>query len=57
MARPKRQFINEIDLFGKVAIRDGEPCKHPGCLSHRTHPCEECGRIGGKGDILEGWLK
>jgi hypothetical protein len=29
-------------------LREGEPCGHPGCLSHRTHPCEGCGRIGGK---------
>jgi len=27
--------------------RDGEPCGHPGCLSHVSHPCEMCGRIGG----------
>lgn len=27
--------------------RDGEPCGHPGCLHHRSHPCESCGRIGG----------
>lgn len=27
--------------------RDGDPCNHPGCLSHRSHPCEGCGRIGG----------
>ena len=26
----------------------GEPCDHPGCLSHHSHPCEGCGRIGGK---------
>ena len=26
---------------------DGEPCSHAGCLSHVTHPCEGCGRIGG----------
>lgn len=26
----------------------GEPCNHPGCLSHRTHPCEGCGRIAGE---------
>jgi hypothetical protein len=30
------------------AYRDGEPCNHPGCLSHVTHPCEGCGRIAGK---------
>lgn len=29
-------------------LKDGEPCDHPGCLSHRSHPCEGCGRIGGK---------
>ena len=28
-------------------IRDGEPCSHKGCLSHGTHLCEGCGRIGG----------
>ena len=28
-------------------MRDGEPCRHPGCLSHISHPCEVCGRIGG----------
>lgn len=26
----------------------GEPCDHPGCLSHVTHPCEGCGRVAGK---------
>ncbi len=25
----------------------GEPCSHPGCLSHRSHPCEGCGRVAG----------
>lgn len=28
--------------------RIGEPCNHPGCLSHVTHPCEGCGRIAGR---------
>ena len=28
--------------------KDGEPCGHPGCLSHITHPCENCGRIDGR---------
>lgn len=27
---------------------DGQPCKHPGCLSHVSHPCEGCGRIAGR---------
>ena len=26
--------------------KDGEPCDHPGCCQHSTHPCEGCGRIG-----------
>ena len=29
----------------------GEPCKHPGCLQHITHPCEHCGRTAGRGVI------
>lgn len=24
--------------------RPGEPCGHPGCASHLSHPCEGCGR-------------
>jgi hypothetical protein len=28
-------------------LPDGVPCKHPGCLSHVSHPCEGCGRIAG----------
>jgi hypothetical protein len=31
-----------------MELEDGKPCSHPGCLHHRTHPCEGCGRIGGK---------
>ncbi len=32
----------------KPAGVDAMPCSHPGCLSHRSHPCEQCGRIGGR---------
>lgn len=28
-------------------LRDGEPCGHPGCLNHISHPCKGCGRVGG----------
>lgn len=28
-------------------LKPGQPCGHPGCLAHITHPCEGCGRIGG----------
>lgn len=30
------------------ALKDGEPCNHPGCFIHITHPCEGCGRIAGR---------
>lgn len=29
-------------------LPDGVPCDHAGCLSHLSHPCEGCGRIGGQ---------
>jgi len=32
----------------KNILKDGEPCNHPGCLNHVSHPCEGCGRIAGK---------
>jgi len=28
-----------------LADNAGKPCRHPGCARHRSHPCEECGRI------------
>jgi hypothetical protein len=31
------------------SLKDGEPCGHPGCLNHVTHPCEGCGRTAGRG--------
>jgi hypothetical protein len=34
--------------FVQDKLKDHEPCPHKGCLSHTTHPCEGCGRIGGK---------
>lgn len=30
-----------------MTLPDGQPCGHPGCLSHVSHPCEGCGRIAG----------
>lgn len=37
----------------KRTIRSGEPCGvHRACLAHQSHPCEGCGRIGGKGEIV-----
>jgi len=39
--------------MAKVKYNEGQPCEHTGCLNHLTHPCEGCGRIGGKGIIYE----
>ena len=33
-------------VVGGDVLRDGDPCSHPGCLRHVSHPCEECGSIG-----------
>lgn len=33
-------------------LKSGEPCDHQGCLSHVSHPCEGCGRIGGQGEYV-----
>ena len=37
-------------------LKDGEPCSHPGCSSHISHPCEGCGRIGARGEYDPSWL-
>ena len=37
-----------LKIHGRPTLRDGEPCSHPGCLKHLTHPCEGCGRVGGR---------
>jgi hypothetical protein len=37
-----------LRIYRRPVLRDGEPCAHPGCLSHVTHPCEGCGRVGGR---------
>jgi hypothetical protein len=45
----KRKKVRGADAFRVVSgeLKDGQPCSHPGCLSHLSHPCEGCGRIGG----------
>lgn len=43
--------VLQANAFGippRMILRDFEPCGHPGCLSHVSHPCEGCGRIGGR---------
>jgi hypothetical protein len=38
--------VHETITFdtGATGFTDGEPCSHPGCRNHVTHPCEGCGR-------------
>lgn len=38
-------------------MKDDEPCNHPGCLHHITHPCEGCGRIGGRMNIFKSYVE
>ena len=38
-------------------LPDGSPCKHPGWLSHISHPCEECGRTGSLRSSDAEWLQ
>jgi hypothetical protein len=48
--RNRRTNVRMNDLYravDKVIPPDGVPCKHPGCMSHISHPCEGCGRTGG----------
>jgi len=40
----RRQGLTPLS---EIRFKDGLPCWHPGCLQHRSHPCEVCGRIGG----------
>lgn len=43
--------VGKIFGAGRRALPDGVPCGHAGCLSHLSHPCEGCGRIGGRRPI------
>lgn len=42
---PKDNF--ELIFRRQPIYKPNQPCRHLGCLSHITHPCEGCGRIGG----------
>jgi hypothetical protein len=42
--------------LGHRYLRDGEPCGHHGCLIHVTHPCEGCGRVGGRFALSDKYL-
>jgi hypothetical protein len=42
--------FNEV-IIPRQQFPDGVPCGHAGCLSHVSHPCDSCGRIGGRRPI------
>jgi len=49
-----RDIVEDADFeTGERLPPDGVACSHPGCLAHISHPCEGCGRIGGRNRI---WL-
>jgi len=49
MKKKFEKLFGVFDYFKfNKRFEDYEPCNHPGCLNHFTHPCESCGRIGGK---------
>ena len=33
-----------------IYYSSGQPCDHPGCASHVSHPCEQCGRVAARGE-------
>ena len=37
--------------YPRAVLWIGEPCAHPGCLAHRTHACEGCGRVARQGIV------
>jgi hypothetical protein len=43
---PRQEHI--LDRARERVLLPDEPCGHPGCRSHVTHPCEGCGRIAGR---------
>ena len=43
-----RRIAVDGEIGYRERLREAKPCKHPGCLSHVTHPCEGCGRTAGK---------
>jgi hypothetical protein len=51
-------MISEFVLREKgIVYGDGEPCHHPGCKSHVSHPCEGCGRVMAQGEWKMGALR
>jgi len=41
-----------FDVASSQILEDGVPCKHVGCISHISHPCESCGRIAGEARLF-----
>lgn len=41
----------DVGLSPVSTFQDGQPCGHPGCLHHVSHPCEGCGRVAGRNHL------
>ncbi|CAM5998724.1 unnamed protein product [Sphagnum balticum] len=41
------ELYAEMEKTVRQKFADGVSCGHAGCLSHVSHPCEGCGRVGG----------
>ena len=50
--RKKPQIVDVEAMLRRIewlqTLGPGDPCDHPGCLHHVSHPCEGCGRIAGR---------
>jgi hypothetical protein len=42
------KVMSELYPYKFTHLVNGITCQHKGCLSHHSHPCEGCGRIGGR---------
>jgi len=44
--------MQKSNIVPHYEVKPGQPCSHPGCANHITHPCEGCGRIAAMGARL-----
>ena len=40
-----KNFVGYFKIRSAKYDDPRNPCDHPGCLNHASHPCEKCGRI------------
>lgn len=42
-----KRWLSIEPVLEPIRLFRTNPCEHRGCFSHRTHPCEGCGYMGG----------